>query len=356
MDIDDYSLTWEELPTEGCSESIAIAFSEFKKELFGGTFKSSFSILSKRYSVFSLLEKHLDKPIEEQFKEYFGDQDREELNEFQASKLHEENIHNSSSFSQYKLVTASLEKWLNILMDYSKKIDQQLYSETFAVENVFSSNNEIELSKTQIQFFALLDSLIYLIEGLLTLKPLKAQIKFSLEDDFEKISTVLFEDKPDNYCKLCWRRTMRSEIEHKNIYWEKKKHSAKYCKYHSPSVSKESWKNYIRDRRYEKKFNHELTTLHTKNESHFLPTLRQIIIAFGIVDPQEKRKLAYNLVHSGLDTTVRKKIIRFKQNGVKNSDIARELGISIQAVSKYTRIINNKLQELFDDVDTSLTR
>ena len=110
--------------------------------------------------------------------------------------------------------------------------------------------------------------------------------------------------------------------------------SDRYCAIHKPGSAK-----YHADLRYKAAFQRHLSALNRSGRSEF---------AFNFLPPsaadtQEIRKVAYDQVHSGLHVVtkgkpsslgLREKIWLMHEEGISQSEMARRLGISRQAISK----------------------
>lgn len=110
--------------------------------------------------------------------------------------------------------------------------------------------------------------------------------------------------------------------------------SRRYCSVHQPGSPK-----YHADLRYQAAFQHHLSVLTGAARSEFAFNLRLPDAA----DLQEIRKVAYDQVHSGLHAIapsrvgsfgLREKIWLMHQEGLSQSEMARRLGVSRQAISK----------------------
>ncbi|WP_447771964.1 MarR family transcriptional regulator [Pseudomonas kilonensis] len=110
--------------------------------------------------------------------------------------------------------------------------------------------------------------------------------------------------------------------------------SSRYCHVHKPGSPK-----YHADLRYKAAFQRHLTALSGSGRSEFAFNFR----APSAADTQEVRKVAYDQVHSGLHVVtarkapsfgLREKVWLMHAEGISQSEMARQLGISRQAISK----------------------
>ncbi|WP_339539477.1 helix-turn-helix transcriptional regulator [Pseudomonas sp. RA_15y_Pfl2_54] len=110
--------------------------------------------------------------------------------------------------------------------------------------------------------------------------------------------------------------------------------SSRHCRVHKPGSPK-----YHADLRYKAAFQRHLSALTRLGRSEFAFNLRPPSGA----DTQEIRKVAYDQVHSGLHVVtggrgpslgLREKVWMMHEEGISQSEMARRLGISRQAISK----------------------
>ncbi|WP_162884962.1 helix-turn-helix domain-containing protein [Pseudomonas syringae] len=120
--------------------------------------------------------------------------------------------------------------------------------------------------------------------------------------------------------------------------------SNRYCHVHKPGSPK-----YHADLRYKAAFHHHLSALSRSGRSEF---------AFNFLPPssadtQEIRKLAYDQVHSGLHVVttgepsslgLREKVWLMHEEGISQSEMARRLGISRQAISKAKKSLESLIK------------
>lgn len=147
------------------------------------------------------------------------------------------------------------------------------------------------------------------------------------------------------YCELCWRLTVRSvRLAEINLHSDAVQRSRerikagrlsnRYCSLHMPGTAR-----YHADLRYRDAFKRHLDFIYRRRESDYVFNLQPPSSA----DKQELRKLAYDQVHSGLHAIapkkingrgLREKICLMYLEGLSQSEMARRLGVSRQAVSK----------------------
>ncbi|WP_447588734.1 RNA polymerase sigma factor [Aquipseudomonas campi] len=150
----------------------------------------------------------------------------------------------------------------------------------------------------------------------------------------------------EHYCELCWRLTVRSvrleEIRRLTLDDRQRsrerikagRHSNRYCSLHMPGTAQ-----YHADLRYKAAFQRHLDTIFRGRVSDYAFNLQPP----SSPDTQELRKLAYDQVHSGLHAItpkeekglgLREKVWLMYREGLSQSEMARRLGISRQAISK----------------------
>lgn len=159
----------------------------------------------------------------------------------------------------------------------------------------------------------------------------------------------------EHYCELCWRLTVRSvrlaEIKRLTAGNEQRSRerikagrlSNRYCEMHMPGTAR-----YHADLRYKAAFQRHIDALHRRRASDYAFNLKPP----SSPDTQELRKLAYDQVHSGLHSIapkkaagpgLREKVWSMHQEGLSQSEMARRLGISRQAISKAKKSLESLL-------------
>lgn len=150
----------------------------------------------------------------------------------------------------------------------------------------------------------------------------------------------------EHYCELCWRLTVRSvrlaEVRRLTTDNEQRSRerikagrlSNRYCSMHMPGTAR-----YHADLRYKDAFQRHLDAVYRRRASDYTFNFQPP----SSPDTQELRKLAYDQVHSGLRAIapkkakgagLREKVWLMHQEGLSQSEMARRLGVSRQAISK----------------------
>lgn len=195
------------------------------------------------------------------------------------------------------------------------------------------------------RFCSTLDTAMRLLSVLAALRPGRAMYFGNwLSDDRTRPQGA-------SYCELCWRATKRwsSLIGTENgpskylpeAKWRKL--SNRYCEVHDPGEPKS---RYHRDLPYKQAFRRELKAL----KGHALSGYSFRFPLPNGADTQELRKTAYDQVHSKLHAVatskaaspgLREKVWVLHKKGFHKAEIARRLGISRQAVSKAWKALDD---------------
>jgi DNA-binding NarL/FixJ family response regulator len=329
-----FKISPEEVIFDGCDEGFAKAIEEFIVEL---NQVPSYSLLSKRYSIFSLMRKHLDYPFNELEQRCVAQDTHGVLT---PSKLKYPRFLSKDQQSRYSGLTPhrkicfSLECWDEYIRCVIKKTSDQ--------------NDE---------YIAALDSLRVIVQSLPTWC-LNARESINRDNlpSASKARTKKHIQPKSRYCVLCWR-ALNHVVENidEHVYSSVNSIQTKYCFTHDRTRNIENGlRNYMRDRHYLKSFNREYASLTKTGVSRFHPEpswyisqAREKGVAVGIT---EIRKIIYFLVRSGLDTSRRKEILSMNQKGQSIADIARQLGITRQAVHKTIKQIDSKMTEVINRV------
>lgn len=306
---------------------------------FAEALTPSHSLTSRRYSIWRLLRLHVDGPFAEALC-YRGVWHKELLTGFMPSRagrhpgaqvlaamrtyepLKElaDAVSEDERSSTVTAVTGALECWFHCLR--------------MAIHSVYVAGVR-EGGKPFIQSLDLLRELLQILEQL---RP-----RYRTDPTFGR--TRVTSDGHYRYCELCWRLSMRS-IESRRASRNKSKRlpSGRFCAVHDPSNPKSRYRT---DLNYKKAFYRELGILgNLENGYAFeLPALPHPDFAM-------LRRLAYDRVHAGIRSpnsrsplSLKERVWKLRLEGLRQSEIARTLGISRQAVSKTMK----QLRSIWDE-------
>ncbi len=138
----------------------------------------------------------------------------------------------------------------------------------------------------------------------------------------------------DSFCELCWRLSMRTVALLRGTHTiSAQRRSGRFCSVHDPSNPKSQ---YRRDLRYRTAFRKEVDALSKMDSTAFLVSP---VLHVG-ADFADMRRAAYNLVHARLRASnsgspgLRERVAHLLSQGTSQSEVARQLGVSRQAVSQ----------------------
>lgn len=137
-------------------------------------------------------------------------------------------------------------------------------------------------------------------------------------DNFDK-PRLAFSIEEHPFCELCWRFTVAFDSYSEGE--DKPTGSIRYCTEHIPSSTNSCYRN---DHRHRESFKEWLRILGAEKVSS---------PSSDLTDQINIRKKAYNFSHAKL-TERRIKILKLYAMGLSQAEIARQLGITRQAVSK----------------------
>lgn len=142
------------------------------------------------------------------------------------------------------------------------------------------------------------------------------------------------------YCELCWRKTewythgnQRDEAD-RRLGW-----SRRFCSEHNP---KSAASNYRRDLQFQQRYLEEQTFIYrhklVRNDAPFVfvrddrtPSGLELHFTPTSAHPEDERRAAYALVHSGLQGTA-SQCMAFQSQGLSVQQISVRLGITARAV------------------------
>lgn len=289
---------------------------------FAESLTSSHSLTSRRFSVWTLLKDHVDKPfatlelasIERRLLAGFKpSQAWKEPGEIAKSELARNPavahfaLLPTNARSPVTRALQSMERWIHCLR--------------LAVHACHERGTDA--SPTAATTASALDLTREVIDALKRLGP--RQQRIGHERSREKGSS--------EFCELCWRLSAMAEAHQKGNDSDDYR-STRFCVVHDPRAPKSRYRT---DLRYKAAFQHELEAVTNFADSAYAFELP------GLPHPDEAmlRRLAYDRVHSGIRSPAAKNTLSLKervwilhQTGLNQASIARSLGISRQAVSK----------------------
>jgi len=342
---------------KNCDEGFASGVMEFGYELFANAPNVSHSFLSRKYSMQSLIFKHLVKPLETALDAYHADRHREIFEDFSLSKIG--NYFDSrTDLTKHQRINYSLDHWSREMHKFARAEDLRLNPSTALVDFEFIGLEP--LNSSQKRFYATLDTLKLVIEDLRAFKPQVSTIPSSSLTLFDPVKTTQYspEDALDTCC-LCWRNTQRYNVRNKINHRDVSIASNKFCDKHAlQGLGKLSpnWSRYIRARRYLERYQAELENLWLRNSNTDRTRfLIDIVSLKALIEKKQRyplcpvgdRAMAYYLVRSGLDNAGYRRVYNAKYTErLSNIEIAEKLGISRQAVSKSLKKISSKLYDV----------
>ncbi len=317
---------------------------------FGLAMTDSHSLTSRRFSIWSLLKKHVDEPFAAALVCYSGEWSRELLVGYRPSSsgrppgqavldqlalipavahLSSPAIPPSNLASADRAIFA-LERWIQCLR--------------LSIHSCDSTSGVLPPSaRPLVQALDLMREVLQLLERLRPRHEGSAVLG--------RLPDHAAGGSHDLCCELCWRPSMRWVATSKapHLLGSRLK-SGRFCEAHDPSDPKSRYRT---DMRYKTAFLHELDAVYNFARSAFALELP------GLPHPDEHmlRRLAYDRVHAGIRTpnarnksSLIERVWMLHQEGLTQSDIARVLGISRQAVSGAMR----KLKTIWNDHQTRL--
>ncbi len=335
-------------PSSGCAIDVAIGLICLKEDL-----TPHHSLTSRRYSISSLLRRHLDKPIESFLNSLNQHRGHELLFDFKPSRMllsspscavntaalvqlrksnHERPTAASVGAAQRSRVSG-LSTPIDIATNTVRLWDSNFRYAIHVMEEGQNRRNPARRSRD----LATIESLRTLACCLLSLSPYASGVN----------APNLSINHP-HHCELCWRPTMRWSAAFDRLshtYANETRLSDRFCHQHDPKFSTSS---YRADLRYKQAFQRELLAQKGLAKSAFLLHL----LPPSGADIEELRKLAYDQVHARIGTRgvsksgygTRETAALLKSKGLNQSEIARHMGISRQAVSKALKTLEEILR------------
>lgn len=329
---------------------------------FSDSLTSSHSLTSKTPSLRALIQCHLDQPFLEALNNYSGKWNPNLL----EGKLLSEMLYKPCSDSEPSSSNEmTADKYTNNLLAWCHRLRKIIHTiqdskisghvlksidEWDTIDPNFSIQGREANISEKMKLIATLNCAQLTLKNLIYLRPksgtLSSKQRFQLELTGVEVPMSPILDsrtrpQEESLCELCWRTTirsmaMKSQENAGSPYSQARKLSNRYCHIHNPS---DPTSKYRRDLPYKKIFHDELNAYYFNlGRSQFV--LKPILPSSP--DEQEVRKALYEMIRMGTysvsaksDSTPRlmQRVLLKYQEGMKQSEIARQLGISKQAVS-----------------------
>ena len=372
------------LVAPGCSTAFIEGLNSFKEEL-----TASHSLTSRRYSIWSLVHKHLDQPFLAALEGYTGAWERRLVG---GCLLSEMGCRRPAWRVKYSVVQSPGEAFDEarfellstkqrggrpkgvLLADWQlanlRKWDSNL---RFAIRMAQDASDD-PFGVECLHFTGTLDTVRLLLVWLSYCRPAR-----SVHPDYDgRLADAKARRHSTSYCELCWRQTLRSSAfaclrterfaGESDSEWEARldlelmakrlptaswrRWSNRFCRQHDP---RDPGSRYRADLPYKEAFRHEVEALMGRRRSNY-------VLRFPLprgADQQEVRKAAYDLVHSRLrplgatEPGVREKVVLMAREGLSQAEMVRRLGVSRQTVSKamksFSRLMSVRSSEAYID-------
>ncbi|HET8554385.1 MAG TPA: helix-turn-helix transcriptional regulator [Rhodanobacteraceae bacterium] len=293
----------------------------------------SYTITSRRYSVWTLVRTYLDVPFAKFLNGYGEAATGSKLGRFRLSEIHKTDpapiaanhrlpVRESDFQRRYALKRRRITEWRK----FFKALVRQ--SQVMAANAGVKGYDEFDKTLDFIQA-----SLLFVIHEMVP-----SRQRPSPTDELRGSSTWnRHTRRTQTYCELCWRPTeytLHQELSPGAVSGENK--NKRFCCEHDPSDPRSKYRV---DHRYRQAFHNEFKHLRRICTSEYavrftLPTMTTITAM---------RKAAYDLVHAGLHSpnanrkhrySLKERVYVLREQGMSQADAARKLGVSRQAVSK----------------------
>jgi len=332
-------------PFDGCDPDFSAAI-----KVFAGQISPSHSLTSRRYSVWSAVRDCLDKSFGDCIESYSGEWQRALLC---GTKLSEVGVRppqlrlefdaldgafaRRPSYSSLRNAASGSARPPTMLAVDWQAANLEAWDENIKYAICSAQDGVLETTAQACsQFCATLDTVRTLLSVLGTFRPSRSTCSLSgglLADGRTR-------PQGTTYCELCWRETMRSGVltRYRDLHpgASGRGLSDRYCEVHNPSAA---GSRYRADLPYKSAFMAELGALNLNGVSVFS---FRFPLPNG-ADTQERRKTAYDQVHArlravatknGSSAGLRERVWMMRSGGLHQAEIARQLCISRQAVSK----------------------
>lgn len=361
---------------------------------------NSHKLTSKKYSIWKLLERHLDSPTNEILQGIDEQNVRKLIGSFKFSQIGKVTPTYYFDYEQWAKQEEDKEDHpayirQNSNTDYERTSYSQISKNLSKWDQNIRHSIRALLAKKDFKVaytlhIEILELIRQIIERLLSHRFAPKYTKHANYEMFGTKKSKTF-DLHIKYCELCWRHTLRStkilsypevlrteysELESKGISNFKNINtpisfgdlcqSNRYCHIHNPS---DSQSKYRADLRYKNAFKNEILALQLNDfdKSNFPATFKYME---GY--EQDLRKAAYDLVHSKLllnqhqpdflpKKSLAAQVLELKQKGLKQSEIALILKKSRQEVSRANKKIESLIKArenehlIYHDTDEPFT-
>lgn len=308
---------------------------------FSAALLPSHTLTSRRYSIWTALKRCVDEPFATVIASCSLDWDRQLLLGFAPSSAwripsrpvlermaqHPEVAHGVLQLSTRRpksrvaQIVAAIECWAECLRLVIRDATQDQFGDAATM------------------FSATVDSVLSLFRRLSRRRPY-----WHLEPDFGRVSDKIVRPDDGTFCELCWRPSMRTEaLKSRSNNFNGRRLSPRYCSHHNPSDSRSKYRT---DLRYRAAFSREVEALFRFESSAYLLRIQP-----RSFDEEDVRKAAYALVHSRLRPLgarrpgLRERVFSLHARGLRQAEIACELGVSRQAVSKALKNLRTALSD-----------
>jgi len=340
-----------------CSDELSSGFRTFLSNL-----SPSHSITSIKFCIWSLIQEHLDDAFSNTMAKFEGTWNSDLLSDLRLSevglRLPKKTVHVTvrKKFKPVELKVPLIKpeamppaNWQLLIMSYwdlnlntALRLMTRSRKRPSGLKKLLSQSEPQVVSRPEDELYGALELARELILLLAYFRP-KSTTKIPDHDSVPD-STTCSQEK--TFCELCWRPTIRSSLLNEmprptadiDNYWKSIVNSGRvsnrYCETHKPGSN-----GYHADLRYKKAFERQLQVLMSRrNISTYAIDLMpndHTMVAL--------RKTAYEQVHARLRPIsssyeaavgLKEKIWPLWCQGLSQSEIARELGVTRQAVFK----------------------
>ncbi|MFQ3246625.1 MAG: hypothetical protein ACI9SP_003278 [Arenicella sp.] len=287
----------------------------------------NFHLGKKENSIFVLVKKYLDRPFKRSYlrKNFSHFPTNGFLPSFMAT------LPPSGSLSMaeetlfgYERAKSILDKW-----DLELEFFERTAEESWNIGGILTLRN--------------------LINYISKFKPEEQSLPFK-KNSSEKTRTKAINKKRNGYCELCWRKSKLAETMDLGIFATEWHPSARFCGEHTPRNGENT--RYRVDHKLKETMKNELASMLSPSKSTFLPNFTWFANYFPGLSENERRKIAYDLVHSKLNSkkskSLRKEILIRLSKGQSTKVISEELepNVSVSSVNRHKKTIIEAIQEV----------